>query len=117
MTHKGICVGGPLAGLTIETRSQLGFVAVDRPGFAAWLYYADEAGRYVLDTTQDDSSIDDDGTRALDLERALSAGVEKGLDVIALPGTGDDEADDDDELPADLFAGVEEGVSGDDSDL
>jgi hypothetical protein len=45
--HRGVCVGGPLAGQTIETRSEFGFVAVDRPGNAAWLYFADEAGRFV----------------------------------------------------------------------
>jgi hypothetical protein len=91
--HKGVCVGGPMAGLTITTQSEDGFVAVDAAGFAAWLYYVDCAdGHYQLDTRPDPSSLDDDGTRALDRDRALTAATDKGLDVIALPGEDDTEA-------------------------
>lgn len=92
MSHRGVCVGGPMAGLTVTTRSDLGFVAVDAEGSGAWLYYIEAAtGRYLLDTRPDTSSLDDDGTRLLDVERAYAAGLDKGLDVIALPGA-DDEA-------------------------
>lgn len=100
--HKGVCIGGPMAGLTINTRSDTGFVAVDRPGFAAWLYYIRTTdGAYVLDTDADSSLLDDDGTRALDVDRALTASADKGLDVIALPGAGVEQADPDDPDPDD----------------
>lgn len=89
--HKGVCVGGPLAGRTIETRSQVGFLAVDRPASAAWLYRIDDSGRYVLDTSDDPTLIDDEGTRALDPGRAETALLEKCLDVIALPGDEQEE--------------------------
>lgn len=89
--HKGVCVGGPLAGETVTTRSDVGFVAVDRPGFAAWLYLIDDAGRYVVDTSDDPSRIDADGTRVLDVDRALEAATEQCLDVVALPGDGSDD--------------------------
>jgi len=105
MPHKGVCVGGPMAGLTIHTRSDVGFVAVDKPADAAWVYKIDpDNGRYVLDTSTDQSSLDEEGTRALDLERALTAGLEKGLDVVALP---DSEPDPDAEpAEVDLFGDV-----------
>jgi hypothetical protein len=92
--HRGVCVGGPMAGLTITTQSDTGFVAVDAAGFAAWVYYAAPDGSYQLDTQPDPSSLGADGTRALDRDRALAAATGKGLDVIALPG-------EDDEAPAD----------------
>lgn len=88
MPHKGVCIGGPMAGQTITTRSDCGFVAVDKPASAAWLYYPDVNGRFVVDTRPDPSLLDADGTRALDMERAMRAQSEKGLDVIALPGDG-----------------------------
>lgn len=106
MPHKGVCIAGPMAGLTIETRSDTGFVAVDKAAGAAWVYRANpDNGRFELDTSPDASLLDgEDGTRELDLERALTAGVEKGLDVIALPDT---EADPDEPVAeADLFADV-----------
>jgi hypothetical protein len=88
--HKGVCIGGPMAGQTLTTGSDHGFVAVDAAGFAAWVYYIDPGdGSYRLDTSPDPSLLDDDGTRALDRDRALSAATDKGLDVVALPG--DDE--------------------------
>lgn len=106
MPHKGVCVGGPMAGLTIYTRSDTGFVAVDRPGSAAWVYKADpDNGRFVLCADPDPSSIDEDGTRALDLERAAGA-RSMGLDVIALPEAEGDEDDEPGEV--DLFADVPE---------
>jgi hypothetical protein len=81
-----------MAGLTITTQSDVGFVAVDAAGSAAWLYYIDTGdGSYRLDVSADPSSLDGDGTRALDRDRALQARTDKGLDVIALPGE-DDEA-------------------------
>lgn len=90
--HKGVCVGGPMAGLTITTQSDVGFVAVDAAGFAAWLYYTDPGdGSYRLDTRPDPSSLGDDGTRLLDRDRALAAATDKGLDVVALPGEDDEE--------------------------
>jgi hypothetical protein len=92
-----------MAGLIITTRSDVGFVAVDAPGEGAWLYYGDlDTGRFVLDTTEDASTLDDEGMRELDRDRALRAGLDKGLDVIAVPGDG---VEDDDEEPAeaDLF--------------
>lgn len=106
--HKGVCIGGPMAGLTINTRSDVGFVAVDRPGFAAWLYYIRTTdGAYVLDTDADPSLLDDDGTRALDADRALNASADKGLDVIALPGDGVEQADPDDPDPDDAPAAAD----------
>lgn len=88
--HKGVCVGGPMAGLTVTTRSDRGFVAVDAAGFAAWLYYIDpDDGSYRLDTSADPSLLDDDGTRALDRDRVATAG-DQGLDVVALPGEVDE---------------------------
>jgi len=106
--HKGVCIGGPMAGLTINTRSDVGFVAVDRPGFAAWLYYIRLTdGAYVLDTAADPSLLDDDGTRALDVDRALTASAEKGLDVIALPGDGVEQDDPDDPDPDDAPTAVD----------
>lgn len=104
MPHRGVCLGGPMAGLTITTRSDSGFVAVDKPATACWVYKADpDNGRFLLCTEPDPSSIDDDGTRALDLDRVGGA-TAQGIDVIALP----DAESDDDALPAeaDLFAGV-----------
>lgn len=101
--HKGVCVGGPLAGLTMTIRSEIGFVAVDRPGSAAWVYYADAAGRFVLTTEDDPSRIEDDGTRALDLDRVAAAGAEKGLDVIALPGDGQPDPEDEDPEDGELI--------------
>ncbi len=90
--HKGVCVGGPMAGQTLSTGSDRGFVAVDAAGFAAWIYYIDPGdGSYRLDTSPDPSLLDDEGTRALDRDRALTAAIDKGLDVVALPGE-DDEA-------------------------
>lgn len=90
--HKGVCIGGPMAGQTITTRSDIGFVATDAAGSAAWVYYINATdGRFVLDTTPDSSSLDEDGTRSLDLARALDAGEDAGLDVIALPGEDDEE--------------------------
>jgi hypothetical protein len=106
--HRGVCIAGPMAGLTINTRSDVGFVAVDAPGFAAWLYYIRATdGAYVLDTSPDASSLDSDGTRALDRERALAASQEKGLDVIALPGDGVEEDDPDDPDPGDAPTAVD----------
>lgn len=104
MPHKGACVGGPMAGLTINTRSDTGFVAVDVPATACWVYKTDpDNGRFVLCVEPDPSLLDDDGTRALDLDRVGGA-TAQGLDVVALP---DAEADPDDEPDeADLFAGV-----------
>jgi len=91
--HKGVCVGGPMAGQTITTRSDDGFIAVDKAGSACWLYKADPGnGHFALCTDQDPSLIDDDGTRALDVDR-LGGTPSQGLDVVALPG-------DDDEQPA-----------------
>jgi hypothetical protein len=90
--HKGVCLGGPMAGQTVTTRSEVGFVAVDAAGFAAWVYrIRTPDGAYALDLSLDDSSLDENGTRALDLERALYAGTDKGLDVIALPGEDQEE--------------------------
>jgi hypothetical protein len=98
MPHEGVCVGGPMAGLTIETRSDSGFLAVDAPAGAAWVYYVDEAGRYVLCTEPDPSLIDEaDGTRSYDPERGLDVALGPELDVVALPG---DPAEVDDALPA-----------------
>lgn len=94
--HKGVCIGGPLAGLTITSRSEVGLVAVDRPASAAWVYRIDAGGRFILDTSDDPSRIDEDGTRALDAERALDAGREQCLDVIAVPGDGRPDPDDQD---------------------
>lgn len=104
MPHKGVCVGGPMAGLTIHTRSDDGFVAVDRPATACWVYRADpDSGWFVLCTLPDPSLIDEDGTRALDLDRIGGASAQ-GLDVIALP---DGESDPDIEpAEVDLFADV-----------
>jgi hypothetical protein len=91
--HRGVCIGGPMAGLSITTRSDVGFVATDAAGLAAWLYYIDPAdGSYRLDVRADASSLDNDGTRELDRDRAVAAADGKGLDVVALPG--------DDEEPA-----------------
>lgn len=88
--HKGVCVGGPLAGQTITTRSETGIVAVDAAGEAAWLYHIDlGSGRFLLDLRPDPSLLDADGTRMLDRDRALAAVVAEGLDVIALPGQED----------------------------
>lgn len=104
MPHKGVCVGGPMAGLTIETRSDTGFVAVDKPASACWVYKADpDNGRFVLCTLPDPSSLDEDGTRALDLDRVGGA-PGQGLDIIALP----DSEPDAETAPADvdLFADV-----------
>lgn len=88
--HRGVCVGGPMAGLTITTQSDVGFVAVDAAGSAAWLYYTTGDGSYQLDTSPDPSSLDADGTRVLDRDRALAAATDKGLDVVALPGEDDE---------------------------
>lgn len=104
MPHKGVCMGGPMAGLTIHTRSDTGFVAVDKPASACWVYKADpDNGRFVLCTEPDPSVIDEEGTRALDLERVGGASAQ-GLDVVALPEAEDDP----DVVPAeaDLFADV-----------
>lgn len=90
--HRGICIGGPMAGQTITTRSDRGFVAIDAPGLAAWIYLIGADGGYRVDTAADVSLLDADGTRALDRERAAAAGTEKGLDVIALPGADDEPA-------------------------
>jgi hypothetical protein len=91
--HKGICVGGPMAGQTITTGSDAGFVAVDAAGMAAWIYHIDPGdGSYQLDTSPDASLLDADGTRALDRDRAASAAAGKGLDVVALPGEDDEPA-------------------------
>lgn len=104
MPHKGVCVGGPLAGLTIHTRSDSGFVAVDKPASACWLYRADaDNGRFVLCAEPDPSSLGDDGTRALDLDRLGGASAE-GLDIIALPDAEQDGAVEPTEL--DLFGEV-----------
>ncbi len=89
--HKGICVGGPMAGQTVTTGSDVGFVAVDAEGFAAWLYYIAADGSYQLNLSPDPSLLDDQGTRALDRDRAAAAGADKGLDVIALPGSDPEE--------------------------
>lgn len=92
--HKGVCVGGPMAGLSITTRSEVGFVAVDAAGSAAWLYYIDlGTGRYLLDLRPDPSLLDKDGTRSLDRDRALEAGSGRGLDVVPLPGDAEPAAD------------------------
>ncbi len=106
MPHKGVCMGGPMAGLTIHTRSDTGFVAVDKPASACWVYKADpDNGRFVLCTEPDPSSIDDDGTRALDLDRVGGA-VSQGLDIVALPdGEEDPEAE---PAEVDLFGDVPE---------
>lgn len=85
MPHKGVCVGGPMAGLTIHTRSDTGFLAVDRQAGAAWAYYADTNGRFLLDLSPDPSLLDDDGTRVLQPARLEGAG-EKCIDVVAVPG-------------------------------
>jgi hypothetical protein len=81
-----------MAGQTINTRSNIGFIAVDAEGFAAWVYYVRAAdGAYELDLQPDATTLEGwSGTRSLDLDRALDA-ASKGLDVIALPGEGDDE--------------------------
>jgi hypothetical protein len=106
MPHKGVCVAGPMAGLTIETRSDTGFVCVDKPATACWVYKADpDNGRFVLCVEADPSSIDDQGTRALDLDRVGGA-TGQGLDIIALPDGEPDPA----EVPGevDLFGDVPE---------
>lgn len=93
MPHKGVCVGGPMAGLTVHARSDVGFVAVDRPAGACWVYEIDpNDGRFVLSRDRDPSLISGDGTRVLDLARAELAGAQ-GLDIIALPDIPDDEGD------------------------
>jgi hypothetical protein len=98
-----------MAGLTIETWSDAGFVAVDRPGAAAWIYRTNpDNGRFELDVSPDPSLLDVDGTRALDLERALTAGLEHDLDVIALPDA-ESEPDEEPVISDDLFAGVPAG--------
>lgn len=89
--HRGVCVGGPMAGQTVTTRSEVGFVAVDAAGQAAWLYYIDlGTGRYLLDLRPDAASLDGEGTRALDAGRLSAAGIDRGLDVVALPGEDDE---------------------------
>ncbi len=104
MPHKGVCMGGPLAGLTISIRSDDGFVAVDKPAGACWLYRTDrDNGRFVLCVEQDALLLDEDGTRALDLDRLGGAGAE-GLDVIALPEA--EPAADEEPGEVDLFSDV-----------
>jgi hypothetical protein len=89
--HKGVCVGGPMAGQTITTYSDAGFVAVDKPGSACWVYMTDPAdGRFVLCTDPDPALLDPDGTRALD-EARLAGAAGHDLDVIALPGDDTEE--------------------------
>lgn len=88
--HKGVCVGGPMAGQTITTRSDDGFLAVDTQGSACWVYKTNpSSGQFVLCTDPDPSLLDADGTRALDADRVGGA-PSQGLDVIALPGLADD---------------------------
>jgi hypothetical protein len=95
--YQGMCVGGPMDGQTITARGDDGFIAVDRPATACWVYKADRAnGRFLLCTAPDPSLIDEDGTRALDEDRVAGA-PSKGLDVVVLPG-------DDDETPAEAPA-------------
>jgi len=90
--HQGVCVGGPMAGQTLTINSNRGFVAVDAAGFAAWIYYINSGdGSFGLDTSPDPSLLDEDGTRALDRNRALAAAAAKDLDVIALPGEDEEE--------------------------
>lgn len=115
MPHRNVCVGGPMAGLTIDTRSDYGFVAVDRPAGAAWVYRANpDNGRFELDLSPDPSLLDDEGTRALDLDRALTAGIGQGLDLIALPMDVVDEPEEEDGEPIDddLFSDVPADATG-----
>lgn len=104
MSHKGVCVGGPMAGLTITTRGDEGFVAVDKPASAAWVYTTDPVnGRFVVCTDPDPSLLDpEDGTRALDLDR-IGGAVAAGVDIIAVPGEPGDEPEDQEVAEADLL--------------
>lgn len=86
--HKGVCIGGPMAGETITTRSEIGFVAVDAEGHGAWLYYIGDDGRYRLDLSPSPSLLDDQGTR--ELGRAVISAEEEGLDVVALTGAAEE---------------------------
>lgn len=90
MPHKGVCVGGPMAGLTISTRSDDGFVAVDKPASACWLYVVNTSnGRFTVCTDDDPTLLDKtDGCRALDLDR-IGGAIAQGLDIIAVPGEPD----------------------------
>jgi hypothetical protein len=92
--HKGVCVGGPMAGQAITTRSDAGFVVVDAAGFAVWIYVVDVDGKFRLGTRTDPPVLDDSGTRALDREAAVTLAGQCGLDVIALPGEDDEPAAD-----------------------
>jgi hypothetical protein len=91
------CVGGPLDGLTITTRTPEGFLAADKEAGLAWIYKQQADGRFVVCTEHDDSLEYPYGTqtgqRRLVMGRAVDAALDPdALDVIAVPGVVDAEA-------------------------
>lgn len=94
--HEGICVGGPLDGLTYTIRNNTACLVVDKPAGLAWVYVVADDGRLVVNTAGSSESVDPvTGARTIDLDQAVDDALREGFDVIAAPdsGTGDEDVE------------------------
>ena len=74
--YEGTCIGGPMDGHTITVRCPMGVLVADKTTGQAWLYDRREAAFHVRDQQP----------RQLDPDRAATAALGEGWDVMALPG-------------------------------
>ncbi|GGM27263.1 hypothetical protein GCM10011608_10020 [Micromonospora sonchi] len=72
---EGACVGGPLDGQQAVSRCPDGLLVADKPAGVCWLYDWRD-GRF---------QVREEEPRQLDTDRAVSAALSDGWDVIALP--------------------------------
>lgn len=77
-TYDGICVGGPWAGLTSQSRFPKGFVLVDRSAERVWVYDRIEVGDAPTGTSYVAREMD-----VLDWSRLEKAAAEPKYDVRA----------------------------------
>lgn len=123
--HTGQCVGGPLDGKTITTRTPAKFLAANKRAQRAWIYQRQgEHGHYEVSTEPDDSLLGqsdgvEPGQRWLSLERATLAAAHGEIDVIAVTldedledEDGQDSDDGDEGLEDDVAEGDEQGDEG-----
>ncbi len=82
----GPCTGGPLDGQTLISRYPKGVLVVNRPTDSAWVYDWDGT-KFAARSDEPDELVEDGDAD----KNRWRAALEGNYDVMALPGSGDDE--------------------------
>lgn len=82
-TRTGQCVGGPLDGRTMTTRSIKGILYVNRPTNSAWIYDWTDDEKLVVRSEEPEPLVDDDENSPVSRWRAAR---EDSYDVISALG-------------------------------